>query len=93
MDLNESTARLRASAERLAATLARLREVRMRSALASEASILPRWRAHSMRVHKTRHMRGNYGVAEVQLLEKIISAQVGFSFGQVIARKDELRKR
>ena len=65
----------------------------MRQALASEASILPRWRAHNVRVHKTTFMRGQMGEPEVQLLQKIISAQMGWNFGQVIARKDELRKR
>ena len=93
MSLDASLTRLKAAADRLAATMARLREVRMRSALASEASILPRWRAHNVRVHKTTFMRGQMGEPEVQLLQKIISAPMGFDFAQTMARKNELRKR
>jgi hypothetical protein len=99
----ESIARMQEACAKLQATLECLLEQRQR--LLSQATPnterammagddLPRWtpkRAHT--VQKTQYLRRDYNAGDVAILRQMASAQLEWTFEQVIARKNELRGR
>ena len=80
----------------------------MRAAMASEPDVLPKWPKRTRkrltlptgeiaepakgRTICTQYLRSNYNAGDVAILEKAVDAKRSWTFAEVIARKDELRR-
>ena len=93
--LLQTCAELVATCERFREQRERLRACTVPNTMASmmAGDDLPRWHRRLHAVQKTTYIRRDYNAGDVAILQKIASAQLDWTFDQVIRRKNEMRKR